>query len=235
MCYSILVENDFDSLARTFDATIDRQALAAYQALNTRDPKKFKAIAARPRIYPNDWAPIMVWQDGKLTLRPMRYRLLPGWSPAEIPSRYNLFNARLDMLQKRRSWRGVFGKRHGLVVFKAFFEWVEDETGKKKVLKFFPADQRLVVAPVLWDVWEQSRFPPGEAQDLPFSRLESFAVITGDPHPAVMAAGHDRTPIFLRRPALLPWLQPAQQSDADLLRLLTALDDIDYAHELAAA
>lgn len=235
MCYSILVEKDFEWLAREFGASLDQAAFDSYAALRGKDPKKFKDIAAHPRIYPNYWAPVVVAEHGKPVIRPMRYRVLPSWSPGEIPTRYNLFNARLDMLEERRTWRGVFGRRHGLVVFTSFFEWVEADDGKKRVLRFFPEDHRRIVAPVLWDVWDKQQFDAPEAQKLPFDRLESFAVITGDPRPEVLAAGHDRTPIFLRREAHLPWLSPSGKTRDDLFRLLLELDDVRYGHELAAA
>lgn len=235
MCYSIMVENDLAWLGREFDATLDQDAMATYAALRAKAPKKFKDVAEHPRIYPNYWAPIIVHDQGKLWIRPMRYRVLPAWSPIEIPSQYNLFNARLDRLQERRSWRALLGKRHGLLVFSAFYEWVEDSAGKKHVLKFFPSDRRRILAPVLWDLWEKANFPPHEVPARPFDRLASFAVITGDPNPEVLAAGHDRSPIFLRRAAVLPWLRPEGQSQADLLQLLSQLEAVHYAHELAAA
>lgn len=233
MCYSLLVENDLKWLARNFNANVDTKAFDSFARLHAVDPKKFRDLASHSRIYPNYWAPILVCEQNQLWIRPMRYRLLPSWSPQEIATKYNLFNARVDMLQERRSWRQLVGRRHGMIVFKAFFEWVENSTGKKVVIKFFPADHRLIVAPVLWDVWHKEDHPGAASQKLAFDALTSFAVITGDPHPDVLAAGHDRTPIFLRPQNYEPWLKPVDTSQNQLKSLLEPLDGIHYAHEIA--
>lgn len=235
MCYSLLVENKLDFLASHFAANVDSDAFAAFAHLHTQDPKKFRDLASHPRIYPNYWAPILVYEHKQLWIRPMRYRLLPAWSPKEIATKYNLFNARLDMLQTRRSWRHLLGKRHGILVFNAFFEWVENAQGKKQVLKFFASDHRPIIAPVLWDLWQKSHHQSAEAHKLPFDALSSFAVITGDPHPEVLAAGHDRTPIFLRPEAYTPWLSPGNTPQNQLLQILRPVEDVHFAHVVATA
>lgn len=69
-------------------------------------------------------------------------------------------------------------KRHGLLCFERFYEWVEDEHQKKKLITFAP-DRDIIWAPVLWDRWTEGT-----------DTIESFAMITTDP-PEISLMGHD--------------------------------------------
>lgn len=66
-------------------------------------------------------------QNNSNTIVPMRYRIRPSGSSEEIPTKYNVFNARLDSLETRQTWSSLFMRNHGLFPFKRFFEWVEDK------------------------------------------------------------------------------------------------------------
>lgn len=225
MCYSILVETDLKKLQDQFGARPDREAFQRFAERAQEDPKTYKRISAHPRIFPKYWAPVIVNEGGERVIRPMRYRLRPFWADKEPPSRYNLFNARLDALEKRRSWRPLFMKRHGLLVFRSFFEWVTGDDGKKKVIQFSPRDQSLLWAPALYDSWPGNDDTPG---------FESFAIITGDPPPEVEAAGHDRCPIFLSRERIDDWLAPEGRTKEDGYRILSELEPVYYEHADAA-
>src|SRR5687768_10439255 len=119
MCYSIMVETDLKRLAKDFDAIVDDEAFAQYAVRSGADPKRYKPIAAHARIFPNYFAPLIVAEGKRRVIKPMRYRVLPSWSEKEIPAKYNVFNARLDALESRRTWKNIFMRRHGILVFQA--------------------------------------------------------------------------------------------------------------------
>ena len=224
MCYSILVEQDTKRLASRFEAKLDQVGFDEYRANTKVDPKKFKPLAEHPRIYPNYYAPIMVRdKQGERLLTPMRYRLRTRWADKEVPTKYNLFNCRMDAIEKRRSWQPIFMKQHGVLVFKKFFEWVEDEeTGKKKVVSFSPKDQEYIVCPVLYEIYQDAE-----------TRIISFAVITTDPNPEVLAAGHDRSPVFLKEQYIDQWLNPKEATKEQIYAMLQDSESTYYLCEAA--
>jgi putative SOS response-associated peptidase YedK len=224
MCYSIEMVEQYELAYKRFKAVEDEEALKALaDKIEKYTSKRFKTAASDRRIFPNYWAPALIEENGRRLIRPMRYRLRPSWSAEEIPARYNLFNARLDALEERRSWRELFMKRHGLVLLGAFYEWVENEAGKKVVLRFAPETEPFIVAPILHDTW-------GRGEE----RLDSFAVITSDPTPEVQAVGHDRCPVFLRESAVDDWLCPGPHSKARIYDLLRDQQPVLYKYKLAA-
>lgn len=211
MCYSLMVEQDLKKLSQTFGAHPHETAFAGYTKLASRDPKRFKSLMDHARIYPNYFAPVVVQDQKERLIFPMRYRVRPHHSAQEIPSKYNVFNARLDALETRDTWRQLFMKRHGVVGVQAFFEWVTDDQGHKKVVQFAPDDHSLLWVPVLWDTWKAADGSEGFA---------SFAVITTTPPPEVEAAGHDRCPILLDHEKLALWLDPAHTSKNEIYQIL---------------
>jgi putative SOS response-associated peptidase YedK len=214
MCYSVVVEQDLKKLQQLLHAEPEREAFARYEAMSERDSKKFKPLAEHARIYPGYFAPIALIHKGRRILVPMRYRIRPYGSDQEIPAKYNLFNARLDSLTTRRSWRNLFMKQHGILVFSKFYEWVTDENGKKKIIGFnSKKGEEVLYAPALYDRW----IAPDPATADSFA---SFAIITSDPPPSVQAAGHDRCPIILKEDEIDFWLHPEKTTQEAMLDFL---------------
>jgi Uncharacterised ACR, COG2135. len=70
------------------------------------------------RIFPGNYAPVMVMEDGKRVIKPMRYHCRPAGKPAFYDKKYpGLYNARFDNLEG--FWKGLFGYSHGLIVANA--------------------------------------------------------------------------------------------------------------------
>ena len=210
MCYSILIEQDLKDLELTFDAIVDHQAFERYGSMNKRDSKKFKSIAANPRIYPNYFAPIITLKQGQRIITPMRYRIRPAGSNQEVPTKYNMFNARVDSLLSRQSWKTLIMRNHGIVGLKSFYEWVVGDDGRKKVIEFTPDSGKILPVPVIFDTW----IAPDRSEG-----FASFAVITREPPSEVLEAGHDRSPIILSENAVKEWLKPDRPKQ-DLLNTL---------------
>ena len=162
--------------------------------------EELKSTALTPRnsrIFPGWYAPVMVKENGRRTVKPMRYQCRPAGKPAfydtEFPGTYN---ARRDSL--RGFWKGQYGHTHGLILVDAFFENVAGPNGKNLVLEFRPNPPQTLLVACVWSRWTK----PGEKD------LLSFAIITDDPPPEIAAAGHDRCPVAIKAEHIDAWLNP---------------------------
>ena len=205
------------------------QALGRLADLQRTEPKERDS-----RIFPGWYAPVMVWEDGRRVVKPMRYQCRPAGKPALYDQRYpGTYNARRDNLEG--FWKGQFGVSHGLMVVTSFFENVnrhraegralsEGEQPENLVLRFDPAGGEPMLVACLWSRWAG---PDGEG-------LLSFAAITDEPPPEVSAAGHDRCIVPIKPVNIDAWLQP---DHGDMASLYAILDDRErpyYEHRLAA-
>ncbi len=241
MCFSVEVEKELKKTAERFNAQVslaDMNHLFALmakgedkdwvkQALNlSRKPQTniFKLPDEEGRIFPGTFTHVLVKENNKRIMKPMRYRLRPQKSPSEIPAKYNVFNARLDSLENRQTWKPLFMKQHGLLPFRKFFEWVEED-GKKRLICFHPDRHEIMWAPCLWDYWENEKEGVG---------FYSFAIITDDPPPEIWEKGHDRCPIFLREDLIDLWLSPEGKSMSEMYRILKNKQEVFYLHAWSA-
>jgi len=243
MCFSVQVDRDINWLARHFGAGVSHEDLEKFyqlknseETLGVENLKKLLGLKRKPRgsffkgpgedhrIYPNYFTDVMVMENGKRVFKKMRYRVRPANSVEEIPSKYNVFNSRIDSLEKRRTWQGIFMRNHGLFPFNQFYEWVERD-GKSTLIKFQPDHHEIMWAPCLYDTWKSL---DGEIE------FSSFALITDDPPPEVQAMGHDRCPIFLRENLIDQWLTPEGKSKEDIYELLKQIEKTLFAYEWAA-
>ena len=149
------------------------------------------------RIFPGWYAPVMVMENGRRVVKPMRYQCRPAGKPAFYDTQFPAtYNARRDNL--RGFWKGQYGHTHGLVLVDAFFENVAEPEGKNVVLEFRPDPPQTMLVACLWSRWTK----PGEKD------LLSFAIITDDPPPEISEAGHDRCPIAIKPEHIDAWLNP---------------------------
>ncbi len=243
MCYSAQIERNITRYEKIFGAKIDPEAMVHFRftqglehLVGAEEIKAILGLSRKPRvsqfrwapeekdcrIYPGTYfAPVIVWSSGRRVIVPMRYRVRPAGMPVEVPSKYNVFNARVDSLQKRSTWKKLFGHNHALLPFLKFFEWVERD-GIKIQVSFTPEGRDIMWAPALFDTWTSSD------SKISFS---SFALITDDPPPEVSDAGHDRCPIFLRRDLIDDWLQPMDKSQQTLLEILKHREPTFFGHK----
>lgn len=164
------------------------------------------------RIFPQTYSTVLLVQNGKRIVMPMRYGCRPARAPASYDQRYpGTYNARRDSLEKY--WRGEFGYTHALMIVETFYENVEGEGGKNKILQFTPSDGQPMYVACLYSHWTDTNGVEPE--------LWSFAAITDEPEPEVAAAGHDRTIINLKPEYVEGWLNP----DPDNLQVLYDMFD----------
>jgi len=186
------------------------------------------------RIFPQWYAPVMVMQDGRRTVRPMRYQCRVAGTAASTDAKFpGTYNARRDTLEGY--WRKQFGVSHGIMIANAFFENVSRHNmearalapGEKEqnvILEFRPRPTQDMLVACLWSRWTA----PGEAD------LLSFAAITDAPPAEVAAAGHDRCIIPIKPEHVDAWLDPDPRNLAAQYAILDDRARPYYEHRLAA-
>lgn len=205
------------------------RATARLADLRRSEPKDRDA-----RIYPGYYAPVMIMEQGKLVVKPMRYQCRPPGKPAFYDTKFpGTYNARRDNLEK--FWKGLFGHNHGLMLISAFYENVDrhrvegralrpGEEPENVILEFKPRAGEDMLIACLWSHWS------GKAEP----ELLSFAAITDEPPPEVAAAGHDRCVIPIKREHVNAWLNPDAQNLAAQYAILDDRERFYYDHRLAA-
>ena len=194
----------------------------AQQEARLADLRRTEPLPQDGRIFPGQFAPVMVWQEGKRVVLPMRYQCRPAGKPEFYDRKFpGTYNARRDNLEG--FWKGQFGKTHGVVLASAFYEHVQRD-GRDTVLEFRPQEGGQMLVACLWSCWIG---PDGEV-------LLSFAAITDDPPPEVAAAGHDRCIIPIREEHLDRWLAPGAATSAELFAILDDRERPYFEHREAA-
>lgn len=190
--------------------------------LDLSDLKRKELLDRDHRIFPGWYAPVMVEQEGKKVVMPMRYLCRPEGAHPSFDVKFSgCYNARRDNLAK--FWRNQFGVTHGVVVLNAFYENVKKhdmehrplapgESPENVILKFEPNTHQDMLAACVWSRWKGA---DGE-------ELLSFAVITDDPPAEVAAAGHDRCPVPIKQENVDAWLNP---DPGNLKQLQDILED----------
>ena len=180
--------------------------------LKLQDLRRSDPLPRDSRFFPGNYATVMVAEEGKRVVYPMRYQCRPDGKPVFYDAKYpGTYNARRDNLEG--FWKDLFGHTNALMVVDTFYENVEGKDGKNKVLQFTPRESGPMYVACLWSRWTD---PKGVEPD-----LLSFAAITDDPEPEVAAAGHDRTIINIKPEHIDAWLNP----DPNNLQALYAIFD----------
>src|ERR1035437_3556540 len=178
------------------------------------------------RIYPGYFAPVLIVENGKRVIRPMRYQCRPAGKPAIYDTKYpGTYNARRDNLEG--FWKNQFGYTHGLMVVNAFYEHVsrtaKTETGEETqsvILEFKPRPVQDMLVACLWSHWTADN---GES-------LYSFAAITDEPPEEIAAVGHDRCIIPIKPKNIDTWLNPDPRNLAVLYSILDDKERPYYEH-----
>lgn len=199
------------------------------------DLRRSEPLDRDSRIFPGQYAPVMVMEEGKLVIKPMRYHCRPAGKPAFYDTKFpGTYNARRDSLQG--FWKDLFGFSHGVMVVDAFYENVARHrterralrAGEKEenvVLEFRPNTGQHMLVACLWSHWKGAKGEPD---------LLSFAAITDEPPEEVAAAGHDRCIVPIRPENLQAWLNPARSDTTALGAILEDRARPHYEHRLAA-
>ena len=198
------------------------------------DLRRTELIDEDSRIFPGWYAPVMIMENGKRVVKPMRYQCRPEGKPASYDRDFpGTYNARRDNLEK--FWRGQFGYSHSIMVASAFYENVsrhkmegrELAPGEKEenvILEFKPQHTQDMLVACLWSHWTGAGEPD----------LLSFAAITDEPPAEVAAAGHDRCIIPIKPENIDAWLNPDLKNLAAQYAILEDRERPYYEHRMAA-
>jgi len=238
MCFSIVTTSSADKLSQGLGIyshlpayrdlnllnkklkSIDKKTLQVDLGIESEkvNPHNFfkapEAVGFDKKIFSHTFSDVLVAHAGRVSFMPMRYRLRPSNSTSEIPSKYNTFNARIESLEERQTWSRLLGKKHGVVLLKSFYEWVEDQSGKKRMIEFSPKETDFLIVPCLWDEWLSP------SKQLYF---RSFAIVTTEPTEFILAHGHDRSPVFLEEEHMMDWLLVANHHPKESVGLLNGI------------
>lgn len=231
MCFSVQVDRKLNRVAKRFQAEVDILAFERFLVNKEANPKYYKAPDEENRIYPNYFAPVITFENGKRILSPKKYQLLPHFSKENKYRAVNpktnrkkeisTYNARLDSLEKRNAWEPLFMRKHCVFPFVRFFEWVEYQ-GNKRQIGLYPNNSEIMWAPGLHDKWTSE-----DGQEI----IDSFALITTEPPKEVEEMGHDRCPVYLKEEYIDRWLQPNKETKDDIYSMLFDVEKTVYLNE----
>ena len=178
-----------------YSETVDPMMLADVLAIDACTYE----FEPRPMIYPAEVAPVIVSENGRTEIRPMRWGLIPHWAKDESLGK-KLFNARVERAAQKPAFRDAWKKRRCLIPATGFYEWNHNAaTDRKQPYHFHLPDNRLFCFAGLWETWETR---PPEQPDLfgghtayTRSNIETFTILTTKPNELV-SKFHDRMPVI---------------------------------------
>lgn len=131
------------------------------------------------------------------------YGLVPAWSKERKP-KFASFNARLETLAEKPTWKSPLEQGHVLIPLTSFVESCHAGESSGHLVEFQHASGELLWAAGLCDRWRD----PKTQQE-----LLSFAMITTEPDEFIAQVGHDRSPLFLKPEHFQAWLDTNQKQD----------------------
>ncbi|MFC0674509.1 SOS response-associated peptidase [Brachybacterium hainanense] len=152
-------------------------------------------------------------------LRVARWGLLPPFAK-DLSFSAHTFNARLETLDRKPSFRGQLARYRALIPMDGYYEWRRCEDDRTKQPFFItPADGTPLYMAALVAWWRGDGGHSGPAASPDGAWLLSASIITR------AAAGglaeiHDRTPVMLRRAAVDAWLDPQLSSSREVMAFL---------------
>lgn len=172
------------------------------------EPQPELAATERYNIAPTQQIPVLREDDaGKAQFFTMRWGLVPAWSKGP-DSRYAMFNARIEGIEKKPAYRGPIRRRRCLIPADGWYEWRTENGAKQPYLLHLPNHAPVLLAGV-WDRW---RNPDGEP-------IDSASIITtqaeGPPSEV-----HSRMPVIAPMDGWRDWLSSEISSASDALALL---------------
>jgi putative SOS response-associated peptidase YedK len=172
-------------------------------------------IEQRPRFNVAPTDPVLAIRldrEGAREPGVLRWGLIPHFADPEKFDRL-LINARAETVAEAPVFRDAFRTHRCLIVADGFYEWREEETGKKPVWITRPSREPFAFA----GLWARAKRADG-------TDLHSCAIVTCPPG-EVVAPIHDRMPVILDQDREGDWLDP-EAAEGDLRGLLDPTDDL---------
>ena len=159
----------------------------------------------RYNVAPTEQVPVLIQDESGWQLLDMRWWLVPYWSK-EPTTKYAMFNARSESLEKSSAFREPFRKRRCIIPVSGYYEW-KKEGGVKVPYYMTPAEDHGFAFAGLWDRWRGDD-----------TVIESCTIVTAAA-PDEMKGIHNRIPVHLTRDEIDAWVNADTSSD-DLKQLL---------------
>jgi putative SOS response-associated peptidase YedK len=147
----------------------------------------------------------------------LHWSLIPFWSKT-VKLKYSLFNARIEGIESKPSFREAFKKRHALIPANSYFEWRE-ENGHKRPYNIALPDHETFCFAGLWEHWQQGD-----------SEITSCTIITTEAI-VKMQSLHQRMPLIINPKNYERWLDVDHLSAEESLELLrdnSVYEDISF-------
>ncbi len=162
-------------------------------------------------VKPTLGAPILISHPdhGGLEMTNMRFGLVPHWYRQSVKDfKATTFNARVEEVSEKPTFKGAYKYRRGIVPAEAFYEWSGPKNDRRK-WRITRGDNHPLGFAAIWD---EALCTEGE--------LFSFALLTRAAGPD-MSAIHTREPIALAPDQWEDWirLRPVDTSTPAPLRL----------------
>jgi putative SOS response-associated peptidase YedK len=157
-------------------------------------------------IAPTQTSPVLV-QNGKRTVRPMRWGLIPYWAKDRAVGS-KMINARSETITQKPSFQNLVPRNRCLVIADGYYEWKRETTGKQPYYIHSPEGKLLLMAG-LWDRWN----------DPDTGLVHSYTIITKKADRTI-ASLHHRMPVIIPHNAADTWIKTAKHSSYSALKLL---------------
>ncbi len=152
----------------------------------------------QPEICPTQAYPVIRRADIGYTFEIMRWGLVPFWFPEPAGLwTASTSNARIEEIQDKPSFRGVFARNHCLIPVAWFWEWFStpDHPEIRKRYEIHRADN---FSTVFAGIWDHHIDPSGRTTN-------SFTILTRAPGPDLSPV-HEREPITLKPFEFKDWI-----------------------------
>lgn len=171
-------------------------------------------LSPRFNVAPTQNVPVVriVAPDAPRTMDMLRWGLVPSWAD-DVSIGNRMINARAETVAEKPAYRSSFKSKRCIVPIDGFFEWQKKPGGKKQPYWMHRGDNGLMGCAGLWARWK------GVGPDGQVVELDTFTILTTDPHP-IVAPIHDRMPAILSPDSFATWLDPKEHRPEVLLPLV---------------
>ena len=154
-------------------------------------------------LAPTQDAYVCIEHDGERKLRTMSWWLVPSW--AKEKPKYPTFNARIETLEEKPTWRGCLNSGRCVIPVSGFYEW-QGAKGNKQPYYITRRDGDPMLLAGLWAINNKIRAGDGSLD------WQSCTIITCAAN-RDMAMLHDRMPVILEKGDVDVWLADGSWSD----------------------
>lgn len=151
-------------------------------------------------IYPTNAAPVLLPENEQMTPKPMI------WGFPSFKGKGVIINARGETALDKPMFRKSVVERRCIIPTTGFFEW--DKQKHKHCFRL--SGQETLYLAGLWNSFQEE---------------ERFVVLTTAPNDTIINV-HDRMPVILTEPELMPWLYDTGMASVKLTAIQPALEHI---------